>query len=253
MEYLSKIYLVTEKLNKLEAAQVEAAELALGTRFPLRYKEFLTNLGSGTFCDLVYVLPPHRITEEAAAHQRIFSEHGDFWEEKPPELTDRKFSELIVFSHTLDGDMLAFHPDNPYLIYVVPRHELMVYAAGRNFYQALETLVLNYGKPNVDDFRWFDSHVDQCRFEMIAGEAKASREELITFMDRLNLRAIDKSDEDSSMFFVREFGGNVYLGSPFAAKQTFAVTFDCDSPTPEKLKNYFAAKGFRTVGEGRRK
>ena len=250
----SDIYLVTEKLNKVELTEIESAEKELKTKFPFGFKEFLTTLGSGTYCDLVYIYTPEKVIEDYVSNQNIFKEASDFWDKMPHELNPSKLSELIIFTHTMDGDMLAFHPDNSGIVYVVPRHETFIYYAGINFYQAIETLIINYGDSGENDFRWFNSHVEQCYFQMINGEEKVSKEDFLNFVNDLDFRKIDVSDEDVSEFFIRDFDGMLYLGNILAAKQTFHIEFDCEkNKVPEKFRDYFIQKGFKEISNGKKR
>ena len=47
-------YLVTNKLETYSDAAVDTAEAQLGTRFPVGYREYVTTLGKGEYCDFSY-------------------------------------------------------------------------------------------------------------------------------------------------------------------------------------------------------
>lgn len=54
-------YLVTDKLKTFSAAEVDAAEAQLGIRFPEGYREYMTRLGVGEYCNFVVIHDPANI------------------------------------------------------------------------------------------------------------------------------------------------------------------------------------------------
>ena len=119
-------------------AGVSAAELALGTRFPAGYREYITRFGRGVLGGTyIRIYIPGRIVAERAEWRARIDEYW-FWDDGAPVLTKERALECIVFSDTLDGDELIFHPCAPDTIYVLLRQADTIYVAGVGLPAAIE-------------------------------------------------------------------------------------------------------------------
>ncbi len=62
-------YLVTDKLETFTHEDVDAAEAALGTRFPDGYREYVTTLGKGEYCGFLWTYDPSVVANDRAGRQ----------------------------------------------------------------------------------------------------------------------------------------------------------------------------------------
>jgi hypothetical protein len=123
-------------------AEVDAAEMQLGIRFPSGYREYITRLGEGVLGGYIRIYPPRRILSGAnnvAAWRRRIDQYW-FWGGGSNALTKWQALEAVIIGDTLDGDELIVHPANPERIYILPRQSEEIYVAGDGLPAAIEWL-----------------------------------------------------------------------------------------------------------------
>jgi len=137
------VTVVGEGVTPVAPEDVEAAEAALGTRFPIGYAEYVTRFGEGILGGVyVRVYPPERILHgDNNVHQwRERIARYWFWHEGSGLLTQRQAAECVVIGDTYDGDELVVHPSLPDRILVLPRYHENVLLAGSGLADAIEWL-----------------------------------------------------------------------------------------------------------------
>jgi hypothetical protein len=124
-------------------AEVDAAEMQLGIRFPSGYREYVTQFGEGVLGgSYVRIYPPRRILSGAnnVAEWRRRIHRYWFWGGGSNALTKEQALEAVIIGDTLDGDELIVHPANPERIYILPRQSEKIHVAGDGLPAAIEWL-----------------------------------------------------------------------------------------------------------------
>ena len=82
------VYLVSEKLDLPPTAELDALQGWLAAPLPRGYREYMTTLGNGTYCDEVYVLTPAEVREARDERRAYIREYYEaFWGESTDDLT----------------------------------------------------------------------------------------------------------------------------------------------------------------------
>ena len=140
---LDEITVVGWPLALSTDAEVDAAEAALGLRFPFGYREYVTRFGEGVLGgSYVRVYPPRRILgglNNVDEWRRRIDEYW-FWDDGADVLTKEQAQECVILGDTLDGDELVVHPRDPERILVLPHERDEIHVAGDGLLDALEWL-----------------------------------------------------------------------------------------------------------------
>jgi hypothetical protein len=126
-----------------DPAAISDAETRLGVRFPDGYRDFIARFGEGLLAGYVRVYPPYQLLDgdNSIAEWRKRIDEYWFWEEGEAILPKHKALECHIIADTVDGDELVAHPDEPNLLYVLPRYEGAIYVAGSGLLPAIEWLL----------------------------------------------------------------------------------------------------------------
>lgn len=172
---LSRLYLVTDKLDLATALDIRNAERALGATFPAGYAAFVTTIGSGECDSYVRIYSPAAVAGSCYRLRLLFKEYARFWDDEPDTLSEQQLGEVIVIGDTIDTDYLAFPPSTPSSYYILPRYDERTYRIGASLGEALDWLsqsdvlaepsnakVLDSsGRYTPHDFHYFDSGLGQ--------------------------------------------------------------------------------------------
>lgn len=254
MENFSKIYLVTTELETVLAMNVKTVERQLKTTFPLGYKEYITELGTGLFCDYFYVYPPQKVLEDFALYQKTFQEYYHLWSESHSLITKEDIGKLIVFAHTDEMDKVAFHSKDPTRVFVVPYSYEVINDVGSNLYEALDW-VYELGVPDDSDFRWFDSSVNQRYCKMQGNNWNSLLSDFYQYISPMGLQIVKKEIHGKPWLFVRDFNGYMTINTKdVAEKAKIYIKFDKDlASVPNGIKLFFEKRGFEVFEEGDKK
>jgi len=137
--YVEKGWTAELKLTLATSNEVDVVEAKLNTSFPLGYKEYVTTFGLGEYCNYIRVEMPSKILSEHEEHQQFLDKYW-FWELGEEILSKEKAKESIEIASTVDGDVIIFHPTNSSELFVLPRHDDMLYRIGSNLYEAIDWL-----------------------------------------------------------------------------------------------------------------
>src|SRR4051812_15645427 len=100
------VYLVNDRLKLVPPGELDAFERRIGFPLPLGYREYLTTLGIGTFCEKLEVQRPSQIEPELDYWQKEFVpiavEEG-FWEDGCL-LTAEEMAKSVFFATNSEGD-----------------------------------------------------------------------------------------------------------------------------------------------------
>jgi hypothetical protein len=117
---------------------VQEAEQQLGVQFPQGYLEYMNRFGEGVLGgSFIRVYPPQRVLNDLAEWRNRIAEYW-FWHQGAHDLSKTRALECIVFSDTIGGDELVFHPHQPDEIFVLPRDSEDIFVIGPGLPAAIE-------------------------------------------------------------------------------------------------------------------
>ncbi|BDI29081.1 hypothetical protein CCAX7_11320 [Capsulimonas corticalis] len=265
------VYRVSEKLTLASEADVLAAQQQLGCAFPDGYAEYVTTLGEGELCNLLYVFSPSQILKDRAAMQKMLIDSAHFWNSDAQTLQN-----MIVFAYTTNGDYLVFDPEAADRVCILPRHSSEIKQIDGGLMSAAREAL---GESN-SDFQYFESSRDRARMQAcaITPDFSSTLEDWLFSLDdpqyildheqqrqnrpsstplRRTLAMLDSQMQDtthlqrSHTFFFRRFGGYVYHRRDAGGRNTMRISYDAQTqdPTPALIQAYLRSHDFRFEGE----
>lgn len=155
--YVEKGWSPRVQLTLASHLEVDALEEQIG-RFPLGYRDYVTTLGRGEYCNYVRVQMPSEIQEGYLEYQRVLDEFW-WWELSEEVVSKKTATESVYFASTIDGDAILFHPSNAERILVLPRNDDRSYVIGSDLYEVIDWLCVhhitptgNVGETNVERY-----------------------------------------------------------------------------------------------------
>lgn len=145
--YVEKGWTPKLKLTLATDEDVDFAETIIDVSFPDGYKEYVTTLGFGEYCNFIRISMPRDILLGYKKYQKFLDEYW-FWEMGKDLLSKEKAIECIKIGDTVNGDVIIFHPSKPNEIFVLPRDDDMLHKIGRNLYEAIDWLCVYRHNPH---------------------------------------------------------------------------------------------------------
>lgn len=243
------VYLVSEKLSLTSQAELDELQTWLGTALPLGYREYMTTLGVGTYCDLVQVLPPAEVQSERDERREFLREYYlQFWARSQRHLTLDEALAGVYFANTCDGDQIYFLPAQGSMV-ALPRHNDVVYWLDAGLKDPLDWR--SPQRPshiNRPPFRYFEpGGMNRWIIEFFTAEAHDMRslaEQLRARWARQEVRAIIEAE--SVLLFPRAIRGRIQLTSGTEDPRVgIRIDYDRDSSAEiELLTAELQAMGF---------
>src|SRR5258705_13784995 len=115
--YVKKGWTAELKLTLATSAEVDALEVNLNVSMPVGYKEYVTTLGFGDYCNYIRIDMPSQILSSYEEYRNFLREYW-FWEMGEDILAKEKALESIKIGATIDGDVIIFHPSRPDELFV---------------------------------------------------------------------------------------------------------------------------------------
>jgi hypothetical protein len=257
----SDLYLVTDKLQTIPQSEVDQLPERLGFSLAPGYAEFMTTLGIGTYWDLLRVYEPQRILHELEQARKGWDEYY-FWEEGKDTLSKEQVLRSVLFADSIDGDNIIFNPEFPDTLFVLPRHDDVIYWVPESFKNPLlwhSQAVVVHEPP---DFARFESWRARAGIQLFTAAKTFELPELYQrFVNRwlnseihtIDLRhEAEKEDGDELMFlFIKEIGGRVQLDKVADdGRVSIHIDYDTDSadqvaPFVETLRSLGFYETFR--------
>ncbi|WP_435017307.1 SMI1/KNR4 family protein [Tundrisphaera sp. TA3] len=219
--------LVASTLRKpVDPAEIAAVAGRLGVRFPEGYEAFLTRYGKGSLSNWVRIKEPAEVERFTLWLRDFLREQiaGGrwFWDEDGV-LPPSRAVEAVAFGDTVGGDTLIFHPDDPDVIYALPRHDDVVYRIGRGLAEALDWLFHSGILTRPILCLLFEPDVDR---DTQSWQIDLPYEEVCRGLLALGLHDEVVNDGPKEEFFqvlVREFGGTVTVTGDDMDDEVFTV------------------------------
>lgn len=145
--YVEKGWTPESKLTLASPDEVAVVENKIGVSFPVGYKEYVTTLGFGEYCNYIRIEMPSAILFDYKEYQRFLDEYW-FWEMGENLLSKERAIECIKIGDTDIGDVIIFHPSNSAELFVLPRNDDMLHKIGSNLYEAIDWLCVNRNNPH---------------------------------------------------------------------------------------------------------
>jgi hypothetical protein len=161
---IEEIKIISKETSVLASCgDVDDLESRLWISLPIGYREYVTRIGEGIMGGFIRMYPPWRIEADLNEWRRRINKYW-FWDAGEKLLPKDRALESIIIGDTVNGDELAFHPMRPNQVFVLPRHDEMIFDAGKDILSAIDW-ICSSGKIvepfKMRDFEPFDSR-KQC-------------------------------------------------------------------------------------------
>jgi hypothetical protein len=104
----SEVYLVSDKRLAVPPREIDDLASWLPVPLPSGYRDYLTALGVGTFCDLVDVHPPKRVRDTMQEHHGFIAEYyRQFWGRGEGTLPGERAMHSVRFATSHDRTCLS--------------------------------------------------------------------------------------------------------------------------------------------------
>lgn len=145
--YVEKGWTPEVKLTLASDEDVDFAETIMKVVFPDGYKEYVTTLGHGEYCNFIRIDMPKDILFGYKKYRTFLDEYW-FWEIGEHILSKEKAIECVKIGDTDHGDVIIFHPSNSNELFILPHEDDMLYSIGRNLYEAIDWLCVYRNNPH---------------------------------------------------------------------------------------------------------
>ena len=144
--YVDKGWTPEIKLTLATHNEVDALEVNLNVSMPIGYREYVTTLGFGNYCNYIRIDMPSRILSGYEEYRSSLTDYW-FWEMGEDILPKERALDSIKIGDTIDGDVIIFHPSQSAELFVLPRHDDMLHRIGSNLYEAIDWLCVPRHNP----------------------------------------------------------------------------------------------------------
>lgn len=242
------VYLVSEELSLSPETELDELQGWLSAPLPRGYREYMTTLGAGTYCDLVQVLTPAQIREARDERREFVREYYlQFWGESEDSLSREEAVAGVFFASTCDGDEVYYLPAQRRLV-ILPRHNDVVFWLEAGFADPLDwrspSRRANVYRP---PFRYFEPATGDRRiiefFTAGAFDMRALAEQFRARWSSQEVRSI--LGTDSVLLFSRAIRGRVQL-TQAADDPRVGVRVDYGNDCSAEVERF--AAGLRDMG-----
>ena len=127
--------------------EVRVVENEAHFTFPEGYREYVTTLGRGEYCNYIRIHMPAEILSGYREYQKFMDQYW-FWDLGNEIISKERAIESVNIGDTVDGDVILFHPSNSHELFVLPRHDDMSHRIGANLYDAIDWLCVSRHNPH---------------------------------------------------------------------------------------------------------
>ena len=158
------MYRVSPKVHSV--SEVELTEFC--QQFPNvpldGYAAFLRKYGKGTYCDFMHIFGPSYCLSETEANRKLYREHN-FWDDESDVLTQLERAESLTLGMSMDGDVMVAHPKRSDRLFIVPRHDSLMFWTPASLAEPMHWMSLRGDKLTTPSFEYFTPDVDRSYFE----------------------------------------------------------------------------------------
>ena len=205
------VYLVDDQLSLIEPAAIDELETRIGLPVPTGYRQLLTVLGVGTYCDLVTAFRPHDVIEQTESAQERWNAYF-FWERGANILTKGQILNSTIIASTIDGDEMILCPESLDYIYVLPRHDDTIYRLDSSFSDPLDWRSDNGPVVTPPPFRYFEPWGDREHIELFTAKTHHKIDDVLNMAsDLLAAKGETKriSEPNCDLLFVKAVAGRL--------------------------------------------
>jgi hypothetical protein len=251
------VYLVSDKLEIVPGSEIDALVEQLGMPLPQGYREYMTTLGVGDYCDFIRVYPPERILKEHEETRRRRDQHY-FWEKGHDVLSKEQVLECVIFADSIGSDEIIAHPRVPDRLYVLPRHDDDIYWVPGSFFDPMTWHSSKGIAEETPAFKTFASWRDIAFVELFTEKDTFTLPGIAEyFTSRLgssDLHRIEDYERDDQGFgtdvillFAKPVGGRIQLTQD-ADEDDLRVGIRIDYDTDHASKVGELAEGLKAMG-----
>jgi hypothetical protein len=222
-------YLVNQKLTLVAEREIDLLEKHFHMPVPDGYREFMTTLGVGLYCDFVRVYPPLRILMQCEELRHLWSENFS-WIAGERVLSRDEVVQSVIVGDTIDGDQIIGCPKYPGRVFVLSRHDDTICVMDEGLFEPLLWRNSTFA-PQWLPFHYFQSYVDRATIELFTARRDLTSDDvankLINHWQSSELRQL--KEEGCRLLFLKSFGGRVQLAqSSWDGRIAITIAFDKD-------------------------
>jgi hypothetical protein len=226
---LADTYLVTDKRTVISEEEIVLLEKYFGLPAPMGYREFMTSLGAGLYCDLVRVYRPLRVlTEYQDARERW--RKNFLWDGGAHVLSREQVLRSVIFGDTVDGDQIVVAPHEPLRLFVLSRHDETIWEMDAAFADPLFWRGSTFA-PQWSPFRYFESSVDRASIELFTQKRRLRSDDVAAqfIFHWRHSELCQIKEEGCRIIFLKSIGGRVQLAqSSWDGRIRIVIGFDKD-------------------------
>jgi hypothetical protein len=151
------VLLIDDNLELVPAEVLDSVERTISCKLPTDYRAVMTTFGVGTYCGVISFFHPNEIPVQTKRSREIWAEYSHFfWPQSDFRLPLDQALLSFVLAVSIDGDEIIFFPPVQSNLFVLPRHDDLIYRMPSGLrdpldWQAragLETIPFRYFEPS---------------------------------------------------------------------------------------------------------
>ncbi len=209
------IYLVNDDVELIEPEVIDELEVSIGCRLPRGYREILTKLGVGTYCDLINLITPKDVIDRTAKQRELWGAYYD-WERGGHILSLDRAKNAYLIAQSIDGDDILLHPEDSSRLFVLPRHNDTVYWLDSDFSDPLAWQSEDGPVNQPPPFRYFEPYLNCAQIELFTARRDLRHDMIISILTEQLSRGGEQrliSEDGFNLLFIKAVGARIQLTS----------------------------------------
>ena len=209
------IYLVDDHLTPVPHDAVTALEDRLGITLPQGYRQMVTTLGPGTYCDDIWMFMPDEVEAKTDQLRQSLREYY-FWDVGAPILNRAQAEASIRLGYGYNGDEIIFNPDTEHSVYILPRHDETIYWQSPGFDDPIGWHSTSGKARDLPPFRYFEPNIGRAHVALFTARKDHRRSDVAALITKClgqgqEIRRI--AEESSDLVLLKAVGGHAQLTS----------------------------------------
>lgn len=122
------VLLIDDNLDLVATDVLDAVEHTIGCKLPTDYRDIMTTFGVGIYCGFISFFHPNEIPAQTKRAREIWAEYSHFfWPQSDFRLSLDQVLQSFVLTVSIDGDEIIFCPPVQSNLFVLPRHDDLIY------------------------------------------------------------------------------------------------------------------------------